>query len=141
MGHVERSLQVDVENCVHLIEGHVGERLVPEDPRVVDHDVDRPEGIQCGLDDALAALTSGNRVVIGHRFPARSRDLLHHQVGGGMRSPAAVDGATEVVDHDHGPSSPQLQGVLPPQATSGSGDHRHPPVERDRLTHLLTPSA
>ena len=40
---MEGALEVDVEDGLDLLHGHLRERLVPEDACVVDHDVDLAE--------------------------------------------------------------------------------------------------
>src|SRR5207247_10542945 len=60
-----------------------------------------------------------------------SLDLFHALLGRAGRRTGAVNGASEVIDHDLGPPGGQQEGVLPPEAATGPGDDRHPALEAD----------
>ena len=68
-GH-EVALQVDVDDRVPLLLGHVDEHPVAQDAGVVDQDVEVAEGLDGGVDETLAALPVGNVVGVGHRLAA-----------------------------------------------------------------------
>ena len=91
LGDVERALQVHVEHRVHQVGLHVVERLVAQDARVVDDDVDRAVGVERGLHDGLAALGGGDGVGVGDGLAAGGLDLVDHVLGGALVAAAAVD--------------------------------------------------
>ena len=110
---------------------HVVERLVAQDAGVVDDDVDRAEGVDRGLDDRLAALGRGDRVGVGDGLAAGVLDLVDDELGGALVAARAVDGATEVVDHDQRAARGEHQRVLPSETTTGAGDDRYLAVESE----------
>ena len=59
----------------------LAERLHANLPGVVHHDIDRPEGVDCGGDDGRPALDGRDGVVVGHGFAAGCDDLRDHVVG------------------------------------------------------------
>ena len=77
-------------------------------PKVVDGRVDQP----------LAALPVGDVVVVGHGLAAGGRDLVDHLLGRRAVVTGAVDGASQVVDHDLGPLGGEQQGVLAADAAA-----------------------
>ena len=77
--HVERALLVDGHHRVEVGLVHLEERPVADDAGVVDHDVDAPEGVHRGGDDAPGGLEVGDRVVADGGDAALRFDLLHHR--------------------------------------------------------------
>jgi hypothetical protein len=122
---------VDGDDGVPQVLRHVLEALVPQDPGVVDDDVDAAEGVEGRLDHGVGALRRGDAVRVGHRRTAERLDLLDHLLGRPGRGPGAVDGAPQVVDHDLGAPRGQQEGVLPSQTAAGAGDDRHLALEPD----------
>src|SRR5690606_30239472 len=124
----------------HLVERHVGEAAVAQDPGVGDHDVDRPEALDRRPDGPGGLLRIGHRPVVGHGFPSGGSDLLDHTIGGAGGRAGAVHGPSDVVDAPRGPRPGQLQGVGAAQSSSGAGDDGDSTVEVDRR-QLLSPGS
>ncbi len=72
-GGDEVALQVDVDDRVPLLLGHVDQHPVPQDAGVVDQHVEVAEGLDGGVDQALAALPVADVVGVGHRLRPRPR--------------------------------------------------------------------
>ena len=134
LGDVEGAAQVDIDDRVEQLGVHVGERLVAQDPGVVDHDVDATEGVDGGLHDRRAALGRRHRVGVGDRLAAGRGDLVDDQLGGADVGAGAIDGAAEVVDDDEGAPRGEKQGVLLAESAAGTGDDRNLAVETE-LSH------
>ena len=122
--HVERALEVHVDDGVEQLGGDVLERGVAQDAGVVHDDVDAAERVERALHDRRAALRRGDRVGVGHRFAAGVDDLGHHELGRGRRAARAVDRTAEVVHHDLGAAAGELERVAAAETTAGAGDDR-----------------
>jgi hypothetical protein len=120
---------VHVEDRVEFVGVHVLERRVPQDPGVVDDDVDPAPVVERGLHDRPAALGAGDRVVVCDRLAPRRRDLVDHRLRGGRAAAGAVDRAAEVVDDDQGTAAGQLQRMGTAQAPAGARDDRDLAIE------------
>ena len=131
---MEGAAQMDVDDRIEELGVHVGERLVAQDPGVVDHDVDTTEGVDGGLHDRRAALGRGDGVAIGDRLATRRRDLVDDELRRADICAGAVDGAAEVVDDHEGASRREEEGVLLAEAAAGPGDDRNLAVETE-LSH------
>ena len=120
----ERRRQVNVEDGVPLLVAHLLDDAVPGVAGVVDHDMAVAEGVDRGLDDAVAEVGLGDVAVAGHRLAAHLLDL-----GDGLLGRRVVD----VVDHHLGAVAHQAQRDLLADAASRAGDDRHLAIH---LTHL-----
>ena len=94
------ALEVDGDDILPLFFGHVEDHAVAEDARDVDEDVDAPEGVDALLDHALAALGSGDAIVIGDGVAPCRLYLVGDLLRGAVVVAAAVDADAGVVD-DH----------------------------------------
>ena len=121
----ERRGQVDVEDGVPLLVAHLLDDRVPGVAGVVHHDMAVAEGVDRGLDDAVAEVGLGDVAVAGHRLAAQLGDL-----GDGLLGRRLVD----VVDHHLGAVAHQAQRDLLADAASRAGDDRHLAVH---LTHVF----
>ena len=129
--HVERALEVHVDDGLEQLGGHVVEGLVPQDAGVVDDDVDGAERVDGGLHDGLAAFGGGDAVGVGDGLAAQVVDLLGGGVGRALGVALAAHRAAEVVDDDACAPPGQLQGVLTSEAAAGPRDDRHLAVVSD----------
>jgi hypothetical protein len=120
----ERRGQVDVEDGVPLLVAHLLDDRVPGVAGVVDHDMAAAEGVDRGLDDAVAEVGLGDVAGAGHRLAAHLLDL-----GDGLLGRRLVD----VVDHDLGAVAHQAQRDLLADAAARAGDDRHLAIH---LTHV-----
>ncbi len=120
--------QVDLQHCVEVLDAHVEDRVVTDDARVVDEDVEAAELID-GLRDHLACLVIVGHVrVVGCRLAAAGLDDVDGQVRVATRS-LARDRPAQIV-HDHGRAVlRQLQSVTAADAVPRSGDDRNLAVQ------------
>ena len=70
------ALQVDGDDRVPVLFGHAQEVAVAEDAGAVDEDIEPPEAVDGGLDDALAAFDRRDAVEVGDGAAARRQDLV-----------------------------------------------------------------
>ena len=122
---------------VKILRRHIVEGLVAQHARIVDHDVDRAEGIDSGLDDVGRTLGIGHRIEVGHRDAARRLDLGHHLVGGGMIAAFAVDRAARIVHHHLGAAAGQQQRMRATEPVARARDEGYAIVETN--AHILRP--
>ena len=107
------------------------EAHVAEDPRVVNHDIELPVGIERRLHDALAFL---DRVVVRRRFATGCFDLRDDRIGRTRALAIAVHRAAEVV-HDHAcPATRELKRVGAPESAARARNDHYPAIET-QLTH------
>ncbi len=76
------------------------EGLVAHDARVVDDDVDPPEGVESRLHDGRPTFSGRHAVTIGDRDTAGGFDLLSDGLRRGQVRADAGDAAAEIV-HQH----------------------------------------
>ena len=128
---VEVALEVDVDDGVPLVFGHVEDHAVAKDAGDVDEDVDAAEGVDALADHVLAALGGGDGVVVGDGVAAgggssyggRCADLVAHLVGGAGVVSGAVDVDAGVVDDDVRALLREEQGDGAADAAAGAGDY------------------
>ena len=128
----ERRGEMDVEDGVPLLVAHLLDDRVPGVAGVVHHDMAVAEGVDRGLDDAVAEVGLGDVAVAGHRLAAHLLDL-----GDGLLGRRLVD----VVDHHLGAVAHQAQRDLLADAASRAGDDRHLAVHLTHLSLLSSSSA
>ena len=129
-----------VDDGLDHLGGEVVERLVTQDAGVVDDDVDGAERVDRGLDDSLAAVSGGHRVGVGHGLATEIDDLLGDPLGRSGVATLAADGTAEVVDHEPGAASGELERMFTAEAAAGAGDDRDLAVESD-VSHGGPPRA
>ena len=66
------TLEVDGDDGVPLLLGHVDQHAVAQDPGVVDQHVEVAERLHGGVDHPLAALPDGDGVGVGDRLAAHA---------------------------------------------------------------------
>ena len=86
-GRAEGALEVDLDDGVPLLLGHVGQHPVPQDAGVVDHDVEVAEALDGGVDEALRALPGRDVVAVGHRPRRPWPSISSTTCWAGLRSP------------------------------------------------------
>jgi len=96
----ERSLQVNVDDRVPLIFGHVCQHSVAQNARVVDDDVERAKGIDRGLNQALRAFERRHAVAVGDRLATERLDLFDNLLRRAGVAAGAINAAAKVVDDD-----------------------------------------
>jgi hypothetical protein len=77
------TLEVDGDHGVPLVLGHVDEHPVPEDPGVVDEDVEASVAVGRAADHVLGGREIGDVVVARDRLAAGGDDLVHDGLSGG----------------------------------------------------------
>ena len=134
------TLQVDVDDGVPLLLGHVDEDAVPQDAGVVDQHVQVAERFHGAVDQALPAFPVGHVVGVGDGFAAHALDLVGHLLGRRAVVAAAVHRPTEVVDHDLGALAGEEQCVFPADTPTGPSDDGNPTFERAHDNLLVSRS-
>ena len=94
------TLEVDVDDRVPFLFGHVEAHLVPEDPGVVDEDVEPAELVDGLGDQRLTAVPARDVVEVRGRLPTGGDDLVDHLLGRTLVGAFAARLAAEVVDDD-----------------------------------------
>jgi hypothetical protein len=115
-GAEKTAFEVDGDHGIPLVVAHSEEQVVPQDPRVVDQDVQAPEVLD-DLGDRACDLI-GPRDVAAHRDGVRP-DVLHPL----DRVPAAVLG--QVQHRDPGPGLGQAYRLRRADPASRAGDQGH----------------
>ena len=123
LGAVHRAHQVNIDHRLEVFDRHLAEAVLDIVAGIVDEDIDLAEGVVGALDDRPAAFRAGHRVMVGHRLAARRADLGDHRVGRRVRAAAACHRTAQIIHHHLGAACGQQQGVAPPQAVAGAGDH------------------
>src|SRR5215207_4335968 len=111
-----------VQNRVPVLLAHLEGQVVPQNPSVVDQDVDPPEAVRYLLEGRLDLLGAGNvarnRERLGPRRPSRLRREVHHRnVGTLLRKPDRLGC---------------------PDAPRRTRHDRYPPAESHRFTFLAS---
>ncbi|MCY1438861.1 hypothetical protein D9M71_550770 [compost metagenome] len=109
----ERRGQVAVDNGVPLLVGHLLDDVVPGVAGVVDDDVDATIVLHGGLDETVSEVGSGHTADAGHSLATGVADFCNDVFG---RS------SVEIIDHDLGAVSGQLQGDATTDTAAGTGD-------------------
>ena len=136
LGHREVTLEVDVDDDVPLVLGHVEDHPVAQDAGVVDQDVEPAERVERLLDHALAGVHVGHRVVVGDGVAAGVLDRGHDLVGrSGLAVEFAALGAAVVVDHDPCALRREQQGVSAANPAAGAGHDRDAAIKS--ITHEI----
>src|SRR5690606_29972380 len=121
-GGGEGALEVDLDDEVPLLLGHVGEHAVAEDAGVVDEDVETAEGLDRLVDHALGGFPVADVGAVDDGLAPHAPDLLDDLTGGAGAATGAVHLGTEVVDDDLRSLSGHHQRVLAADAPTGTGD-------------------
>jgi hypothetical protein len=127
------ALQDDRHDRVPVLLGHVDERTVSQDPRVVDEDVEVTEGVDRLGDEGRSArpVRDVERARLGGA--ARRPDLLDDVGGEAPVGAGAVDRRAPVVDEDSSALGGEQQSMRPTETSARARDDRDLPVE---LPHL-----
>ena len=138
LGHREVTLEVDVDDDVPLLFGHVEDHPVAQDAGVVDQDVQPAEVVQGLLYHPLAGGHVGDRVVVGDGVAAGVLDRGHHLVGRRrLTVQFAALRAAVVVDHHPRALGSQQERMSASDPASGAGHNRDAAVKS--ITHLAGP--
>ena len=140
VGAVERTLEVHGDDRVEVFFGHLDERPVADDARVVDQDVDLAERVDGRLHDALSAVELRDRVVARDGLASERLDLLAHLRRGVLFRAPAVDAAADVVDDDARAFAGHAQHELAADPASGPGDDGDPTVQQPHVSSRPRPS-
>jgi len=98
--HVERAVQMHVDDVRPIRPTHAVEDTVAQDAGVVDQDVDAAKGIERGLNNPFRVLRLGDGQRRNHRLAAGGLDLLHHRLRRASVGAGTVEVRADVVD-DH----------------------------------------
>ncbi len=143
-GRHEVALEVNLDDRIPLLLGHVEDRAVAKDARVVDEDVEVAIGLERLLDEILAALPTRDVVVVGARLTAGRLDLIDRLLRGPVVGTRAIPFAAEVIDDDLGAFRGQEHRVRTTDPASGTGDDRDLSVKvshRSSFRHGCSPAS
>src|SRR5262249_53142464 len=108
---------------------HLGQRLVAHIARVVDQNIDRAKGIECGLDDITTAFFGSDRVVVGDRLATSRFDFCNDSVSCSMRTARTSNSAAKVINHNPCPTRGKELGVTTPDTITCASNHRDTTIE------------
>ena len=114
----EVTLEVDVDDRVPLLLGHVEAHLVPEDPGVVDEHVEAAELVDRLRDQRLPAVPGGDVVEVRDGPTAGGDDLVGDLLGRALVRALAARLAAEVVHDDRGTLGREQQRLGPADAAT-----------------------
>ena len=137
-GRCEVALEVDGDDRVPLLLGHVDDHPVAQDAGVVDEDVEIAERLDRAVDQALRTLPVGDVVAVDDRFAADGFDLVDNLLRRRDVGAGAVVGAAEVVDDDAGAFAGEEQRMLSSDSTACAGDDCNSAVKRSHAILLQT---
>ena len=109
----ERAAQVDLDDGVEVVVGHLPQHPVAQHAGVGDHHVEPAELLDRPVDEPLGGLRGADRHDLGDGAAARGRDLVDDR-GGGL--------VVHVVDDDGGAGVGQRRGVGAAEALPAAGD-------------------
>src|SRR5262249_20907295 len=109
------AVKVHLEHGIPVLERHLVEGAVAQDPGIAHHTVHGAELVDCGLDDAGRAVFGGDAVIVGGRTTTRVANLGDDVVGHRRSGAGPVAGAAEVVDYDAGAFPGEGKGVFAAQ--------------------------
>ena len=131
------TLEVDVDDQVPFLFGHVEAHLVPQDPGVVDEHVEPAELVDRLRDQRLTAVPARDVVEVRGRLPAGGDDLVDHLLGRTLVGALAARLAAEIVDDDRGALGGEEQRLRPPDPATRTRDDRDLAVELTHWTPLV----
>ena len=136
--HGEVALQVDADDVVPVGLVHVEAHLVPQDPGVVDQDVELAPGVDGLGHQALGARPGAHVVGVEGGLAPGGDDVVDRLLGGvDVRCPRPCAAAPDVVDDDLGALGGEEQRLLASDAPPCAGDDGDLAVEH---AHLETSS-
>ena len=119
-----------IEDQLPVLRFHFQKGLVPENPGIVDQDVNRVEGLQRRLDYIFAAFNGGDTVIVCNGFTSQRLDRCNHLIGRFFGPlPRSVRRAPQVVNHHPGAPFGQLQRIHSAEPGAGTGDNRHAAIK------------
>ena len=139
LGHQERALEMHGQHGVEILGRELGQRLVAQDPGIVDQDVDPAEAVQRGLHHSGRALGRRDRVAVRYSLSARRGDLTRGAPSRAAVGAAAGDRSAEVVHHDASAAGGEQPGMLKSEAAAGAGHYGHLALE-PLLAHAAPPN-
>jgi hypothetical protein len=113
--------QVDPDDRVPLLRGHLRQRPVPEHPGVVDQPVEPAELAHRGLHQRVGHGHIGDVALDQHGVAAGGLDLVDH---------LAADRRIELVEHHRGALPRALQRLAAPDPAPGARHHDHLVVQQ-----------
>ena len=119
---VKSALEVNGDNVVPLLLGHVEYHAVAQDAGAAHHDVQPAEVVDGRLHDALAAVHGGHGLGAGDGGAAGVADFANHQLGDGLVKAGAVHVHAGVNHHDFRAFFRHQHGDAAAHAAAGAGD-------------------
>src|SRR5262249_33840829 len=121
--------QVHIDHRLPVLDAHLVEDHVADDPRVVHHAIDAAEAVHGAGNDVLRAIPVGDAVGVDHRPATEAFDQFQGLLRRGGRTALTAQRHPPVVDHHRGAGSRHLHGDGSADAATGTGDHHYFVVE------------
>ena len=115
---------MDVDDRLPLFDRHVVKNAIAQDAGIVDHRMDRTEGVDGGLDDAVGRFPFSDAVGVRHRRAAGFADFVDHQCGRAVIVSQTVGPYTRVVDQNFGAGGRHGECDIAPDTPARAG-HDH----------------
>ncbi len=129
VGRCEMPLQVDPDDVVPVGLVHVEAHLVPQDPGIVDQDVQLTEGVDGLVDERLGPVPRAHVGGIDGALAPAGLDELDDLLGGVHVATLSLHRRPDVVDHDLGALRGQEQCLLAADPSACAGDDGNLAVE------------
>ena len=130
------TLEVDADDRIPLLLGHVEAHLVAQDPRVVDEDVETTKPFDGLIDETFGAVPARAVVEVGGRDAAVAGDLINDLLRRGLVGAFAARRPAQVVHHHLRAFRREQQRLAATDPAPGARDDRDLAVEQ---THALPP--
>ena len=131
--------QVNVGHQTKVLDGSFRKTLVPQNPRVVDENIDPAPAIHRLGHHVFDLRQVGHVGAMRHRLATKRFNFSHHIEGGlGVRTFARYR-AAQIVHHHLRTALGELNSVAAPKTTAGAGHQCHFSVVTN--CHLLSPES
>jgi hypothetical protein len=140
LGDQKRADQMNVDHIAQVFERRIGEGVAPVVAGIVDHDIERAEGVDRTLHHRHCRLRIGDAAVIRNRVAACRRDLGDDRVS--ERALARIVATyvdAWIIHHDRSATLGQLQRIGAAKPSPGARHQRDVAVEADRAHAVSSP--
>src|SRR5512136_63318 len=128
-----RPLQMHPHHRIPTLPVHLRKRPIPQDPRIVDHNVHTTKRLHRPIHNRFPSLGRGHTLITRNRLSSHRLDLFHHLVRSTLAPTAAVLPSSQIIHHHLGPTLRQLQRIRPTQSPSCPSHNRHTTVKTNAL--------
>lgn len=117
----EGPFEVDMDDGIPFVFGHIEQGSIAEDPGVIDQDIEASEVVDGGIDEGLSDGEGADGIGVGDGLTAGLSDFFDDGVGG-LAGPGTFFGAAGIIDDDFGTLGGEHQGVFTAETGSSAGD-------------------